>query len=279
MTTVLAGCGDLGTEVGLRLVERGRRVHGLRRNAAVLPATFGSASVDLASGDFELPEDTEAVVIATTPDERTPEGYRRGYVDTLAGVLDAVGRLPGAPRRILWVSSTAVYGVDDGSRVDEDSPSLATTGTAGVLAEAERLFRSRVPGGVILRLGGIYGPGRLRLIDRIRETHRIATPWHWVNLIHRDDAAEAIIHLLFATGDLAPEYIGVDGRPALRRDIGRFVAERLGIEATEADSETEQPTGKRLRNERLVATGFTFAYPDYRAGYAALLEDPRARHP
>lgn len=279
MTIVIAGCGDLGTEAGLRFVEAGHRVVGIRRNAAVLPESFEARSADLTNDDIDLPDDTEAVVIATTPDERTPEGYRRAYVDTLKGLLDAVDRLPVRPRRLVWVSSTAVYGVDDGRWLDESSPLEATSGTAAVVIEAEEIFRVRVPDGVILRLGGIYGPGRDRLIGQVRAGGEFSSPDHWVNLIHRDDAAAAIVHLVTGVADPAPVYLGVDGRPALRRDIATFVAERLGIDPPELPAASDSATGKRLANDLLAATGFTWEYPDYRAGYAALLEDKRSRHP
>lgn len=279
MSVVFAGCGDLGTEAGLRFIERGRRVVGLRRSADVLPGSFDARTVDLRSGDFDLPDDTEAVVISTTPDERSPDGYRRGYIEPLTGVLDAVDRLPERPRRIIWVSSTAVYGVDDGRWVDEDAPLEATTGTAAVLVEAERLFRERVPDGIILRLGGIYGPGRDRLIGQVRAGGDFPTPHHWVNLIHRDDAAGAIVHLIDEVAVPAPVYLGVDRRPALRSEIGAFIAERIGVEAPQFAESSGSASGKRLDGSRLAASGFTHAYPDYRSGYAALLEDPRSRHP
>lgn len=279
MKVVFAGCGDLGTEAGLRLVADGHEVVGLRRRAELLPTSFDAHAVDLAGGDVALPADAEAVVISTTPDERTPEGYRRGYIDPLNGTLDALDRLPPAPRRVLWISSTAVYGVDDGRWLDETSPLEATEGTAAVLVEAERIFRERVPDGVIVRLGGIYGPGRDRLIGQVRSGSALGSPHHWVNLIHRDDAAGAIVHLLTQVSEPDPVYLGVDGHPALRADIGSFVAERLGLAAPETGSAADARSGKRLRGDRLAATGFVCTHPDYRSGYAALLDDEGTRHP
>lgn len=270
MTAVIAGCGDLGTRIALRLADRGHRVLGLRRNADRLPAPIDGRSIDLAVRSPDLPDDTEFVVVATAAGERSVEGYRRAYVDALGHVLDAVGRVATTPRVVL-VSSTGVYGVSDGSWVDEHTPPTAAAGTSAVLVEAEDLLRRRMPEAVALRLGGIYGPGRDRLLRQVGDGAPLANAGRFLNLIHVDDAAAAVVHLLLDVAAPSPVYLGVDGVPATRAEIASFIAAELGVAPPAHDVGSAAVSGKRCRGELLRSTGFAFAYPSYREGYAALI--------
>jgi nucleoside-diphosphate-sugar epimerase len=90
MTVLIAGCGDLGTEVGLRLAALGRHVVGLRRQAALLPAALNGQSVDLATERPEIPPDTDIVIVAIAAGSPDPEVYRAAYVTGLANLLDAI---------------------------------------------------------------------------------------------------------------------------------------------------------------------------------------------
>src|ERR1700712_1859038 len=89
-TIVIAGCGDLGTEAGLRLVQAGHRVVGVRRSADVLPEAFERQPVALRPSGPVVPPDTDVVVVALTAGERSAEGYRATYLDGLRHVLDGV---------------------------------------------------------------------------------------------------------------------------------------------------------------------------------------------
>lgn len=276
MTLVLAGCGDLGTEIGLRAAAGGRRVVGLRRRAEVLPEAIEGRSVDLLSGPPELPDDTEAVILALTPSERSVEGYHRGYREPLEHVLSAVQSLDQSPR-IVWISSTAVHGGAVGW-VDETTPRDAGEGTPAVLAACEDAVWAQ--GGIVLRLSGIVGPGRDRLIREVRTGAPIARAHRPMNIIHRDDAARAALHLL----DLPvpePLYLGTDGAPATRLEAARAIAAELGLPAP---APAEEPTdeddrARRLRSNRLEESGFSFDFPDHLSSYSSILRDEGLRHP
>ena len=111
MTVLLAGCGDLGTEAGLRFAAAGHRVVGWRRSPEKLPAAIEGVAADLGSAELPpIPADTTAVVVAIAADSPTKEAYRAAYVDGLSNVLDAVLASGANVRRVLFVSSTAVYG-------------------------------------------------------------------------------------------------------------------------------------------------------------------------
>ncbi|QGK70494.1 SDR family NAD(P)-dependent oxidoreductase [Allosaccharopolyspora coralli] len=279
MTVVLAGCGDLGTEIGLRFAGTGRRVLGLRRRTDVLPPQIAGLRVDLAHEVPTLPDDTETVVVVLTADRRTADGYRTTYLRGLTHVLDSLNTVQAQPR-VLLVSSTAVYGVNDGSWVDEDTPAEPRSATGRVLLEVESELLRRRPGATILRLTGLYGPGRGRMIERVRAgTVEEPTTPTYTNRIHRDDAAAAVLHL--ATAVTAPDsvYVGVDDAPVERSHLLRFLADELGVEAPPSDEGDAAPGGKRFRNTLLRATGFEFAYPTYREGYRAVLAGNGTRHP
>lgn len=279
MTVVLAGCGDLGTEIGLRFADTGRRVLGLRRRAEVLPEEIEGSSVDLAHEVPTLPDDTETVVVVLTADRRTADGYRATYLHGLTHVLDAVDSLRTQPR-VLLVSSTAVYGVNDGSWVNEDSPAAPRSETGQVLLEVESELHRRRPDATIIRLTGLYGPGRGRMIERVRSgTVEEATAPAYTNRIHRDDAASAVVHLATAVASLAPVYVGVDDAPVERAQLLGFLADELGVQPPRPDETGSAPGGKRFRNTLLRSTGFEFAYPTYRAGYRAILAGHGTRHP
>jgi nucleoside-diphosphate-sugar epimerase len=280
-TVLIAGCGDLGTEVGLRFSALGYPVVGLRRSAHLLPPEIDGQSVDLSLQKPEIPPTTDTVVVALAASAPTEEAYRAAYVDGLRNLLDALDDAAIVPRRFVLVSSTAVFDVTDGSWVDETTPALPTAPRDAILLEAEQLLASRVPSAVVLRLSGIYGPGRERLITQVREGRATfgPAPRH-TNRIHRDDAAAAIVHLATMRAEPQSLYLGVDDDTATLEEVLTFLAGELSAEPpTRADAGSDRGGNKRLRNTRLKSTGFDFTYPDYRSGYRALLAGEGKRHP
>lgn len=281
MTVLIAGCGDLGTEVGLRLVALGRRVVGLRRHSDVLPAALTGVSVDLATERPELPADTDLVIVTIAAGNPDPAVYRAAYVTGLGNLLDALDAARITPRRFLMVSSTAVYDVNDGSDVDELTPAVAESGTDAILLEAEQLLHSRMPSAVVLRLAGIYGPGRERLVSQVRAGRAtVAERSRLSNRIHRDDAAALIVHLMCREATPDPLYIGVDSAPVPAAEVLAFVAGELGLPVPEiVETGSRRGGDKRLSNHRVLETGFRFSYPSYREGYRAVLAGVGVRHP
>lgn len=288
MTVLIAGCGDLGTEAGLRFAAAGHDVVGLRRSPGKLPAEIRGVYADLSTELPDLPPDVDIVVVAIAADASTEEAYRAAYLDGVRNVLDALERQSIQPRRILFVSSTAVYKDSGGAVVDESTPTEPTRFSGKVLVEAENLLFARTRGTttqpVSLRLGGIYGPGRTRLIDQVRSGKAVipAQPRH-TNRVHRDDAAAMIVHL--TTMEAAPDsvYVGVDDVAAEMGDVLRFLAAELGCPepttAVPGDASDAGPGDKRCSNARLRATGFDLTFPTYKEGYRALLAGEGVRHP
>jgi nucleoside-diphosphate-sugar epimerase len=286
---LVAGCGYVGSELARQLAADGHVVYGLRRSAGALPEGVQRLAADLgdrAGLHAALAEvehgGIDAVVYAAAADRADDEAYRRAYVEGLANVLAWAEAQGMRPPRVFFTSSTAVYAQQDGAWVDEDSPTEPTHFSGTRMLEAERLVGAA--GGVALRLGGIYGPGRTRLIEGVR-AGRLAIqpgPPRWTNRIHRDDAAGALRHLVgraLAGAPLDPVYVGVDDEPADDATVLRWLAQRLGVPppATAAAGEPARGRGgnKRCRNARLRATGYRFAYPTFREGYGALIDAER----
>ncbi|MGO4702739.1 SDR family oxidoreductase [Dyella sp. 2RAB6] len=270
---LLAGCGDLGMRVAPRLLARGDEVWALRRS----PAHDGEHGVRWLRGDLtqpqtlrQLPQGITRVVYAPTPGAREEAAYRAVFVDGLKHLLDA---LSGAPlQRVLFVSSSAVYGEHGDGWVDEETPPAPPGFNGRVLLEAEQWLAAHAVPSISLRLAGIYGPGRMQLLERLRagEARVPRDPPHWSNRIHVDDAAAAIVHLL---GLPAPEsvYVGVDDTPLPMHVLYEHLAGLIGAPRP-ADGPAPPGVGsKRLSNARLRASGFAFGWPDAREGYRALL--------
>ncbi|MDQ0770426.1 nucleoside-diphosphate-sugar epimerase [Pseudarthrobacter defluvii] len=286
MTVLLAGCGDLGTEAGLRFAALGHRVVGWRRSPAKLPAAIEGTTADLTSADLPpVPADTSAVVIAVAADSPTEEAYRSAYVRGVANVLDAVERDGVTPQRIIFVSSTAVYGDAGGGWVDETTPPNPGCFSGRVLVEAEQLLEARLAGtgtaAISLRLGGIYGPGRTRLIDQVKSGSAvIPEDVRYTNRIHRDDAAAALVHLATINAAVAPVYVGVDNEPADLGTVLRFLATELGLPSPSVgDAGPARGGNKRCANQLLRSTGFAFTFPTFREGYRDVIAGNGVRHP
>jgi nucleoside-diphosphate-sugar epimerase len=282
MSVYIAGCGDLGTEAGLRFAAAGHRVVGLRRRAELVPTPLEGRAVDLRTETPVIDDDATVVVVALAAGSRDPDEYRATYVDGLRRVLDAIEASAADPR-LLVVSSTAVYDVDDGSVVTEETPATGASPTAAVLVEAEALLRERAPHATLLRLSGIYGPGRERLIEQVRGgdatlAEQPGTSPH-TNRVHRDDAAAAIVHLA-GLAMIGPVYLVTDDEPVRLDDVLTFLAAELGVAApAPAPPRGRQAGGdKRLSNALLRGTGFSFTYPTYREGYRAVLAGEGTRH-
>ncbi len=284
MSVLIAGCGDLGTEAGLRFVAAGHHVTGWRRRPVRLPRAIEGVAADLTRDAPRVPADTEILVVALAADGHDEAAYRAAYVNGTQRVLDALDRDGVTPRRALFVSSTAVYGSLSGE-VDEESPTEPTAFNGAVRLEAEQLFLDGFTAtptrASVLRLGGIYGPGRTRLLDLVRSgTATIPTPDRRTARIHRDDAASAIVHLATMQPRPAGSYLVVDDSPAPYGEVVRWLAEAMGApEPQPAEKPSARGADRACSNARLRATGWAPAFPSYVEGYRAILAGQGTRHP
>lgn len=279
MRVLIAGCGYVGSALAGLLVAEGHEVWGLRRSTAALPPGVRPFAADLHDPATlaSLPPGLDAVAYTATAGESTDEGYQAAYVDGPRYLLGALREQGQRPRRVLFTSSTSVYGQRGGEWVDEDSPTEPGGFSGARMLDGERVFLDGPFAATVLRLGGIYGPGRTSLVQKVRSGEAECTPEpSWTNRIHRDDAAGALRHLMTLDAP-APLYLGVDREPAALCDVYHWIAARLGlpgpsVRAGAADGRRRSPGNKRCRSDRLASSGYAFRYPTFREGFGALLD-------
>ena len=277
MRILIAGLGDLGTEVACLAAGEGHEVFGLRRSGGAAPMGVTLLRGDVTDpGTLTLPPALDLTVYCVAADARDEGAYQRAYPGGLDHVLAALSR-ESSGARVLFVSSTGVYGDAGGGWVDEDTAPAPEGFTGRAMLEAEAVLEGGAFRGTSLRLGGIYGPGRTFLLDAIRTGRPFPaeTMGHWTNRIHRDDAARAILHV--ATAPSPPPLLNVvDPGPAPRREVLEWLATQLDRAlVTAAAAPTRSPRAdRRVSSRRLASTGFEFHFPSFKDGYRALLGGP-----
>jgi len=278
-SVLIAGCGDVGSRLATQLLDFGWEVHGLRRNVARLPDGVIGVAGDLFNKDCPATWPIGAVdylVYCAAATDHDEAGYRAAYIQGLQHVLEWLNDYGQAPKRLVFVSSSSVYGQQNGEWVDETSSAVAAGYSGQVMLEAEQLaLNSGFPASVV-RLTGIYGPGREWLLTQVRRGYRVVTePPLYGNRIHVDDAAGLMAFLLEADHrDVALDdvYIGVDDAPEPLADVVAWLREYLGVTEWADDASVRRTGSKRCSNARAKALGWTPKYPSFREGYAAILE-------
>ena len=277
---LIAGCGDLGLRVAkLLAIENSTNWSwGVRRQPNFesthdLPS-FTWIAADLTQPDSlcALPDNITHVLYTAAPNARTEADYRAVYREGLEHMLRAVASP--ALQRVLFVSSTAVYGDHGAQWIDEDTPTAPKSFNGQVLLETEQWLRTQQAQfeTLSLRLSGIYGPGRSYLLERLRTGQATApvAESHWVNRIHIEDAAAAVLHLLSLPNPRSI-YLVTDSTPLPMRVLYDALAKLVGGPTPPEGPAPASIGSKRLNNARLRDSGFTFRWPDSREGHAALI--------
>jgi nucleoside-diphosphate-sugar epimerase len=266
------GCGDLGTGIGAALAADGWNVIGVRRHPAA-ESPFPQVALDVLAnpeGLKALPA-PDFVVYTVTPSQRTEAAYQAAYVE---GVRQVLSVLSAPLRRFVLVSSTGVYHQSQGEWVDETTAAIPQGFSGKALLDGETLVRHSGLPATVVRLSGIYGPGRHRLIERARSQQpAVRHPPAWTNRIHRDDAVGFVAHLLrqcHAGLPLHDLYLGTDDVPATEWDVMCAVHELLDLPPP-AEKAGSDDQNKRLRNTRLQQSGYVLRFPGYREGYADMI--------
>ncbi|MEX0716231.1 MAG: NAD-dependent epimerase/dehydratase family protein [Planctomycetaceae bacterium] len=285
MRKLILGCGYLGRRVARTWRADGDEVAALTRSSENARALEGEGIVPIV-GDVTrsetlaaLPE-ADVVLYAVAPDRAA--GADPDAV-TLGGLENVVERLAGRVGRLVFVSSVSVYGQQAGEWVDEASPTVPKLENGKRALAAERIVRERFvdrAGGVaiMLRLAGIYGPGRLlRRIEEVRAGAPIAgDPDGWLNLIHVDDAATAVLAAA-SRAARGSTWLVCDDRPVLRREYHAQLAALLDASpptftSGEGASRT-RGLNKRCSNRRLrQELGVTLRHPTIAEGLPHAIE-------
>ena len=283
MRVLIAGCGYVGTVFGQLLAKQGHTAFGMRRNPAFLPDEIKGIRGDILDPESleNLPDSLDAVVFCVSAGGFSEDLYRSIYVDGTRNLLEALKGKTVDACRTVFVSSTGVYGQLDGGWVNESSKTEPLGFSGKIMLEGEEIVKENSSRPIILRFGGIYGPGRDRLIRLVESGNmKAGEGLKYTNRIYRDDGAAAILHLL--TGKVKHTvYNVVDECPAVYSEIVEWIAGELGLELPSQIEEDDTVTGrggnKRVSSARLLSSGFRFQYPDFRSGYGEILRRERGK--
>lgn len=264
MRVVVLGAGVIGQALARALAARGDSVVAVRRTP--MPAAPGITWVAAGLADLDGASlgPVDGVVLTVAPG--AGDAYAATYPPGARAAL-ALARSGGA-RHLVYTSSTGVYGERDGGVVTEASPRRG--GPPALLEAEDVLLDAGLPGTTVLRVAGLYGPGRDPR-GRYRDPAGLPNGGaHWVNLAHHDDVVSALLGALASDGPARVLNVA-DGAPALARDLCRHLAQ---TEGRDAQALTFVPTAPSPRaNQRvdvsaLTATGWRPRYPSFREGFA-----------
>jgi nucleoside-diphosphate-sugar epimerase len=289
MRVAVLGCGYVGLELCRQLVED-HEVVGVRRSADGIERVEATGAravrADVTDPDaLAAVPDADAVVFAASSGGRGAEAAREVYVEGLRTAVDHFCGREAPPDRLVYTSSTGVYGDHGGDWVDEGTPIEPTTPKTEVLAEAERIALDRPTGdctGTVARFAGLYGPDRYRL-DRYVEG---PVTEGYLNMVHRDDAAGAVRYLLETDRGRDEAVNVVDDEPVSKWEFADWLAAECGrdpprkrtVEERLAEGDLSGPaqrrlhTSKRVASDRLRELDYEFAFPTYREGYRAAID-------
>jgi nucleoside-diphosphate-sugar epimerase len=290
---VIFGCGYVGAALADAARREGAHVIALTRNvgkAAALAARGIEVVVgqlDAADWHDRIAPGADVVANTVSASDSTVDGYRRSYVDGMRSILAWAARGSRPVGTLVYTSSTGVYPQGGGAEVDETAPTAGASPTGQVLVEAEAQLRGAPSGAVdrwfILRLAGIYGPGRHHLLNALRAgtTQFAGEPTFRLNLAHRDDIVSAVLACAAAPAAVRNEIFNVaDDAPATRGEVLEWLARELALPrptvggvAVASARKGGAPTPDRIVRAQKIRRllGWAPQFADFRAGYRAIL--------
>lgn len=275
---LIVGCGDIGTRLAILLSDLGHHVLGIKRK----PTESDNKNLQFMAVDIlqieclkQLELDYNVVFFMPTPDDRTLKSYEDIYIHGLGNLLQLFSGAKHKPD-FFFISSTSVYGQQQGEWVNEDSPTEPLKQTARTIVTAEQLIWQYNPNNTVVRFSGIYGPGRTHLLKKLDSSNKIqSNPPYFSNRIHQDDCARVLSFLLnrvLKGESLKPCYLASDDDPASLYSVLSWLAEQTGKPLPQQlEYGSGQNQNKRCQNTRLKQLGYRFIYPNYRIGYQSLL--------
>lgn len=273
--SLVLGCGYVGEALAARLRASGRAVLATSRRADrlnALSARIGSQGLVFDPAQ-ENPSRLLAALKAVTVLEvfclLTPQALASD--DLRKTLFDALARLP--LRAAVLSSSTGIYGPVADAVVNEMTPPVLASAREQRLAAIEADWL-HLPGARVARLAGLYGPGRVIGATSLREASVLpGAADAWLNLVHRDDAAELLASVATHPAAHAIE-LGTDGTPLRRREYYGFLASLIGAAPPRFEQETGGEPGKRIdASGTATRLGFRPRFNDFREGLRSALAE------
>ena len=261
---LIVGCGDLGGTVATQLSNLGHEVFGVKRSKVKINGVevIQADVTEPASLDLIMHIQPDILIYCVAANGQTDGQYKAHYVDGLRYVLATQTENLNL-KHVFFVSSTRVYGQKTDVLLNESMPAIATDFGGERLLEAESLLNKLLCKTTVLRLSGIYGAGRLRMVNLAKSPLNWPAQNSWTNRIHKDDAAAFIVFLVLqvlADNLILPCYIVTDSKPSSQFEVLSWIANQMQVNFDIKTPAMEG--GKRLSNQAMLSTGFELQYPD-----------------
>ena len=277
LKVLIIGCGQLGFSIVNNADSDVFKLYGFSRSLRKSPASIEMHQVDILKTeaiDVIKLINPEIIIYAVSADTQSIESYQDHYVVGLKKTYEAILELDHF-KHLFFVSSTRVYGQKTTKILSELDIAEPSDYGGEALMEAETVARQLKDKATILRLSGIYGPNRKRMIQLAQSNpgNWPATN-NWSNRIHEEDAARFIVFLMkriMMQESIEPLYLVTDGVPTKQYDVLTWIRNRLQL-TTDTIELPILESGKQLQSVLLNQTGFVLKYPDFTYGYEAIID-------
>ena len=277
LKVLIIGCGQLGFSIVNNADPDVFKLYGFSRSLRKSPASIEMHQVDILKTeaiDAIKLVNPEIIIYAVSADTQSIESYQDHYVLGLKKTYEAILELDHF-KHLFFVSSTRVYGQKTTKILSELDIAEPSDYGGEALMEAETVARQLKDKATILRLSGIYGPNRKRMIQLAQSNpgNWPATN-NWSNRIHEEDAARFIVFLMkriMMNESIEPLYLVTDGVPTKQYDVLTWIRNRLQL-TTDTIELPILESGKQLQSVLLNQTGFVLKYPDFTYGYEAIID-------
>ena len=277
LKVLIIGCGQLGFSIVNNADSDVFKLYGFSRSLRKSPASIEMHQVDILKTeaiDAIKLVNPEIIIYAVSADTQSIESYQDHYVVGLKKTYEAILELDHF-KHLFFVSSTRVYGQKTTKILSELDIAEPSDYGGEALMEAETVARQLKDKATILRLSGIYGPNRKRMIQLAQSNpgNWPATN-NWSNRIHEEDAARFIVFLMkriMMNESIEPLYLVTDGVPTKQYDVLTWIRNRLQL-TTDTIELPILESGKQLQSVLLNQTGFVLKYPDFTYGYEAIID-------
>jgi len=275
---LIIGCGDLGQAVAIKLFSQDHHITGLKRHPPTNKQSIHYIKADISKIETlnSLTGDFQQAIIILSPDSSSTEAYQAVFETGINNLLLALNK----NTSITFISSTRVYTENNGEWVNEKTPANACDPKSRLILQAESRILAHNPLNTIIRFSGIYGRAKGYFLQQIKNAAPIQQyPSYYTNRIHRSDCIGVIVHLInkkIAGDKLEPIYLASDSEPSPKWDVACYLAKQMNCNKPIASSEPDQNSqNKRISNQRLMDSGYTFKYPSYKQGYQQTISNEK----
>ncbi len=269
---LIVGCGYVGQALAKYYLALNHEVFALQRHPVAIDGITNLIGdvTQIHLGNLPI---FDSIFYLIAPGHSSDNAYQHAYVQGIQNVLQQIPKQSNT--RIIYVSSTAVYGQHQGEWVNEESATFPIDFSGKRLLEGESIVQHSGFSHTIVRFGGIYGPGRTRLIEQVKNRQATLTPTLcYTNRIHLADCVGMLAFL--AQHPTPPSVIlGVDCEPIVYNDLLLWLANQLHAPIPPIGETPARllKSNKRCSNQLLLSLGYVFQYANYQAGFSALINE------